>query len=591
MSFFDTQNPGFGGVDELTLAEQLVVQTITSLGTPGYFLRTNLAGDDIEWADIGGGGYTDLTQFVDQTAWRVFYSNTDGDVTELALGTSGTYLKSNGASSAPTWDTPGGSGDMLISVYDPNAVSGDAFDQDNMVDGTTNKNYTATEQTKLAGAEETSNKATDFSTVNDTLYPTVEAVSEYVANAVTGLLDYRGTYDASTNLYPATGGSGLAGAVLKGDFYIVSVAGTLGTTAVTAGDLVIALTDTPGQTAGNWDIISNEVGYAPENVANKVTSLSGASTDTQYPSAKLAYDQLALKAATGQTFYIGTTQVAINRASAALTLAGLTFTTPVLGTPTSGTLTNCTGLPASGLVASTSTDVGFGSINLGHASDTTISRIAAGIIAVEGEVLNGYATTATAAGTTTLTITAATTQYFTGTSTQTVKLPTTSVVVGQRYRVVNLSTGLVTVQSSGANTIVTLGLNQWAEFTALAATPTTAANWNYRKQNINANANGKRVVTVTQSATPAINTDNGDLFQITGLAQAITSMTSSLIGTPADGQIIEIEWTDSGTARAITFGASFGATTIALPTTTVISTRLRAIFQFNGSLWQCIGVA
>jgi hypothetical protein len=47
-------------------------------------------------------------------------------------------------------------------------------------------------------------------------------------------------------------------------------------------------------------------------------------------------------AATNQTFYIGTTQVAINRASAGLTLAGITLTTPVLGTPTSGTLTNCT---------------------------------------------------------------------------------------------------------------------------------------------------------------------------------------------------------------------------------------------------------
>jgi hypothetical protein len=47
-------------------------------------------------------------------------------------------------------------------------------------------------------------------------------------------------------------------------------------------------------------------------------------------------------AATNQTFYIGTTSVAINRASAGLTLAGITLTSPVLGTPTSGTLTNCT---------------------------------------------------------------------------------------------------------------------------------------------------------------------------------------------------------------------------------------------------------
>lgn len=53
-------------------------------------------------------GYTNLTSFVAQTNWRVFYSNGSGDVTELALGADGTYLKSNGASSAPTWATPSG---------------------------------------------------------------------------------------------------------------------------------------------------------------------------------------------------------------------------------------------------------------------------------------------------------------------------------------------------------------------------------------------------------------------------------------------------------------------------------------------------
>ncbi|MCJ7483875.1 MAG: hypothetical protein MUO31_13030 [Thermodesulfovibrionales bacterium] len=56
---------------------------------------------------------TNLTQFVNQTAWRVFYSDTNGDVTELALGADGTYLKSNGAAVAPTWVTPAGSGDIL----------------------------------------------------------------------------------------------------------------------------------------------------------------------------------------------------------------------------------------------------------------------------------------------------------------------------------------------------------------------------------------------------------------------------------------------------------------------------------------------
>lgn len=61
-----------------------------------------------------------------------------------------------------------------------------------------------------------------------------------------------------------------------------------------------------------------------------------------------------------------------------------TLVTPILGTPTSGTLTSCTGLPISGLVGSTSTALGVGSIELGHATDTTISRVSAGRIAVEG---------------------------------------------------------------------------------------------------------------------------------------------------------------------------------------------------------------
>jgi hypothetical protein len=60
------------------------------------------------------------------------------------------------------------------------------------------------------------------------------------------------------------------------------------------------------------------------------------------------------------------------------------FTTPALGTPSAVTLTNGTGLPVSGITASTSTAIGVGTIELGHATDTTISRVSAGLVAVEG---------------------------------------------------------------------------------------------------------------------------------------------------------------------------------------------------------------
>lgn len=92
-------------------------------------------------------------------------------------------------------------------------------------------------------------------------------------------------------------------------------------------------------------------------------------------------------------------------------------------------------------------------------------------------VIPGFTTTATAAGTTALTISSTETQVFTGSTTQTVTLPTTSVAAGAQYTIVNNSTGLVTVQSSGANTIVILAASTSAIFTAVVATPTTAANW------------------------------------------------------------------------------------------------------------------
>jgi hypothetical protein len=68
----------------------------------------------IDWGS--GTGQVNLAD-VPQTAWRVFYSNGSGVITELALGADGTYLRSNGASAAPTFDTPPG-GDPGAAIND-----------------------------------------------------------------------------------------------------------------------------------------------------------------------------------------------------------------------------------------------------------------------------------------------------------------------------------------------------------------------------------------------------------------------------------------------------------------------------------------
>jgi hypothetical protein len=89
-----------------------------------------------------------------------------------------------------------------------------------------------------------------------------------------------------------------------------------------------------------------------------------------------------------------------------------------------------------------------------------------------------------------------------------------------------------------------------------------------------------RVGSTASSATPAINTDNYDIFKITALAAAISNASTNLTGTPLDGDILEIQITDDGTPRAISWGTSFVATTVSLPTTTTASTTLTVIFQY-----------
>lgn len=69
-----------------------------------------------------------------------------------------------------------------------------------------------------------------------------------------------------------------------------------------------------------------------------------------------------------------------------------------LGTPSSLSLTNATGLPVAGITSSTTQALGVGSLELGHATDTTISRSAAGQLAVEGVQVLTASNTVTVSG-------------------------------------------------------------------------------------------------------------------------------------------------------------------------------------------------
>ena len=99
-----------------------------------------------------------------------------------------------------------------------------------------------------------------------------------------------------------------------------------------------------------------------------------------------------------------------------------------------------------------------------------------------------------------------------------------------------------------------------------------------------------RVTTITSSANPTINTDNCDAVTITALAEAITSMTTNLSGTPVNFQKLIIRIKDNGVARAITWGAKFVAKGVSLPTTTVASKCLTVGFLYDtvAAVWGCV---
>jgi hypothetical protein len=131
--------------------------------------------------------------------------------------------------------------------------------------------YTA----KLATKEALSNKAVNFSVVNDTLYPSVQAVKTYADALVAGVLKDCGNWDASVNTFPTTGGTGTGGAIKKGNLWYVSVAGKLGGVNVNVGDSFRALVDSPGQTATNWAVLESNLGFVPYNSSNPAGYISG----------------------------------------------------------------------------------------------------------------------------------------------------------------------------------------------------------------------------------------------------------------------------------------------------------------------------
>lgn len=532
----------------------------------------------------------------------ILYNNGTNWV-NLAAGTSGKFLKTQGAGANPLWDTPsaGAAGtDTQVQFNDGGtALGGDAgftFNKTSNVatlgglivsgltaseivgtDGSKNlvslavatypslteltyvKGVTSAIQTQLGTKEATANKSTDTALgASDTLFPTQNAVKTYVDNIALGGVDWKqparlataaalaantyangvlgvgATLTASANGALSVDGVAVATSdriLVKNEatganngVYTVTQAGSAGTPYIltratdydTAGEMDAG--DVVAVTAGNtlidtfWiqtsivatvgtDAVSfSQFGEVfPISVANGGTNLSTVAAGSVLGANTV--DVVAVITSTSGLKILqnnaGTVSWETVTGTGSPVLAtSPTLVTPALGTPSSGTLTNCTGLPVNGIVDDTTSALGIGTLELGHATDTTISRVSAGVIAVEG-----------------------------------VTVPTVS------------STSTIT--------------NKRIEPRIVSAASYT-----------------------TDTGT-SLDVSTTDIFVVT--AQAGALLFNAPGGTPVQGQSLVIRIKDNGTARALTWNAVFRAMGTALPSTTVLSKTLYLGFFYNST--------
>lgn len=226
----------------ITWSDTGVAETV-AVGTATHVLTSNGVGAAPTF-QAAGGGYTNLTSFVDQTPWRVFYSNTSGDVTELALGASGTYLKSNGAAATPTFATPSGSGDVSkVGTPADNQIG--VWTGDGTIEGTSGltydgSNFGLTGDIGITGTRVTKGWFTDLE----------------VTNAIAGSIT--GNAATVTGYTPASGSLTLSGA----DALTLTTTAATNLTLPTAGTLLAnVVADTTPELGGEMDAGAHSIGF------------------------------------------------------------------------------------------------------------------------------------------------------------------------------------------------------------------------------------------------------------------------------------------------------------------------------------------
>ena len=98
----------------------------------------------------------------------------------------------------------------------------------------------------------------------------------------------------------------------------------------------------------------------------------------------------------------------------------------------------------------------------------------------------------------------------------------------------------------------------------------------------------KREGTTSSTSSLTIDSDSYDIYTVTALSGAMTI--NAPTGTPTQGQPLLIRIKDNGTARALTWNATFKVIGVTLPTTTVISklNYILCVYNSTSSQWDVL---
>lgn len=393
------------------------------------------------------------TFYYDGSAWQ------DTGVPATAIGNLGKFLQSGGGSGSNVWATPGATtGGTGFTTY----ALGDTLYSD-----ATNS------LAKLSGNITTTKKY-----LSQTGNGSISAAPSWNQPTCADLSN--GTTSCSTANASANTASTLVARDGSGNF--------------SAGTISAALT---GTASGNTTITAANHGIVISGAANAMTSLARGSANQFLQSGGSSADPawstatIPGTATTSDLLYASATNVWSSLAKS---------NSSALVSNTSGVPQWIAGTVANRVLRTDGFSLTFSQVNLGNDVTSTlpIANGGTGVTSVttspstsnyagwdsnlnlsSNSFITGFASTATAAATTTLTVSSPQNQVFTGTSTQTLKLPVvTTLINGQQFSVFNNSTGIVTVQSSGSNTITAMIGGSRATFTTVDTTAGTGtASW------------------------------------------------------------------------------------------------------------------